>query len=62
MNALISALFPAIAALSSSIPFLFFSLMMVLQFILVLWFLPETKGVALERMGHAMGDPSSAAD
>jgi sugar porter (SP) family MFS transporter len=62
MNALISALFPAIAAMSSSIPFLFFSLMMVLQFILVLWFLPETKGVTLERMGHAMRDPSSAAD
>jgi sugar porter (SP) family MFS transporter len=54
MNALISALFPAIAALSTSIPFLFFSLMMVLQFILVLWFLPETKGVQLEKMAHAM--------
>ena len=58
MNALISALFPAIAALSTSIPFVFFSLMMVLQFILVLWFLPETKGVALECMGRAMGDPA----
>lgn len=62
MNALISASFPAIAAMSSSIPFLFFSLMMVLQFILALWFLPETKGVALERMGHAMSNPSSGAD
>jgi len=54
MNALISALFPAIAALSSSIPFVFFGLMMLLQFLLVLWFLPETRGVALERMGSAM--------
>jgi sugar porter (SP) family MFS transporter len=54
MNALISALFPAIAALSTSIPFVFFSLMMVLQFFLVLWFLPETKGVQLEKMAHAM--------
>jgi sugar porter (SP) family MFS transporter len=55
MNALISALFPAIAALSTSIPFVFFSLMMVLQFFLVLWFLPETKGVQLEQMGRAIG-------
>lgn len=55
MNALISALFPAIAALSTSIPFLFFSLMMALQFVLVLWFLPETKGVPLERMQRALG-------
>ena len=62
MNALISALFPAIAALSTSIPFVFFSLMMVLQFIRVLWFLPKTKGVALERMARAMGDSVSVAD
>ena len=54
MNALISASFPAIAALSSSIPFLFFSLMMVLQFMLVLWFVPETRGVQLEQMSRAM--------
>jgi sugar porter (SP) family MFS transporter len=54
MNALISALFPAIAALSTSIPFVFFSLMMVLQFFLVLWFLPETKGVQLEQMDRAV--------
>jgi MFS family permease len=55
MNALISALFPAIAALSASIPFVFFSLMMALQFVLVLWFLPETRGVQLEQMADAMG-------
>ena len=55
MNALISALFPAIAALSASIPFVFFSLMMALQFVLVLWFLPETRGVQLEQMARAMG-------
>jgi hypothetical protein len=36
--------------------------MMVLQFIRVLWFLPETKGVALERMARAMGDSVSVAD
>ncbi len=33
---------------------MFFSLMMVLQFVLVLWFLPETKGVALEQMAATM--------
>jgi hypothetical protein len=62
MNALISGLFPAIAALSASIPFAFFSLMMVLQFVLVLWFLPETRGVALEQMAAAMAPPSAASD
>jgi sugar porter (SP) family MFS transporter len=62
MNALISAMFPAIAALSASIPFMFFSLMMVLQFVLVLWFLPETKGVALEQMASTMGPSAAAAD
>jgi sugar porter (SP) family MFS transporter len=60
MNALISALFPAIAALSTSIPFVFFSLMMALQFVLVLWFLPETRGVQLEQMGRAMYASGSA--
>jgi SP family arabinose:H+ symporter-like MFS transporter len=62
MNALISALFPAIAAWSAATPFVFFSLMMVLQFVLVLWFLPETKGVTLEHMGLAMGGSAGRAD
>jgi sugar porter (SP) family MFS transporter len=62
MNALISALFPAIAALSTSIPFVFFSLMMMLQFVLVLWFLPETRGVALEQMAATMAPSAAAAD
>ncbi len=62
MNALISAVFPAIAALSASIPFMLFSLMMALQFVLVLWFLPETKGVALEQMAATMGPSGVAAD
>jgi sugar porter (SP) family MFS transporter len=60
MNALISGLFPAIAALSTSIPFVFFSLMMALQFVLVLWFLPETRGVQLEQMAAAMGAATGA--
>jgi hypothetical protein len=55
-------LFPAIAALSTSIPFVFFSLMMMLQFVLVLWFLPETRGVALEQMAATMAPSAAAAD
>jgi len=55
-NALISALFPAIAAVSSSLPFVFFSLMMGLQFFLVLRYLPETKGVSLEQLGRTLGN------
>jgi sugar porter (SP) family MFS transporter len=55
MNALISALFPSIAAYSQSLPFVFFSAMMVLQLVLVLRYLPETKGVSLERMERAIG-------
>ena len=62
MNALVSALFPAIAALSTSIPFAFFSLMMALQFFLVLRFLPETRGVQLEHMARAIGASGTAID
>jgi hypothetical protein len=48
MNALISWAFPIIAARSRAIPFVFFSAMMVLQFLVVLTVYPETKGVSLE--------------
>ncbi|HUO25737.1 MAG TPA: sugar porter family MFS transporter [Candidatus Aquilonibacter sp.] len=50
MNATISFAFPAVAAWSKSIPFVFFSAMMVLQFFVVLFVYPETKGVTLEEM------------
>ena len=50
MNAIISAIFPILAASSGAIPFVFFSIMMVVQFIVVLLFYPETKGVTLEEM------------
>jgi MFS transporter, SP family, arabinose:H+ symporter len=50
MNALISGVFPALAARSKSIPFVFFAAMMVLQFFVVLLIYPETKGVSLEEM------------
>jgi MFS transporter, SP family, arabinose:H+ symporter len=50
MNALISGIFPAMAARSGGYPFVFFSLMMVVQFFVVLFIYPETKGVTLEDM------------
>ena len=50
MNAIIAGTFPLMAAASGGIPFLFFSLMTVVQFFVVLLFYPETKGVTLEQM------------
>jgi SP family arabinose:H+ symporter-like MFS transporter len=50
MNAAISFAFPTLAAWSKAIPFMFFSAMMVLQFFVVLFIYPETKGVTLEDM------------
>jgi SP family arabinose:H+ symporter-like MFS transporter len=66
MNALISGLFPLMAASSGGYPFVFFSVMMVLQFFVVLFVYPETKGFTLEEMQKklrvdilAAGQPSS---
>src|SRR5437764_1496549 len=50
MNALISWTFPLMAASSGGYPFAFFSSMMVVQFFVVLFFYPETKGISLEEM------------
>ena len=50
MNAIISFAFPTLAAWSKPIPFVFFSAMMVLQFVVVLFVYPETKNVSLEDM------------
>ena len=49
-NALISGLFPLMAAKSGGVPFVFFAVMMVVQFVVVLLVYPETKGVSLEQM------------
>jgi SP family arabinose:H+ symporter-like MFS transporter len=54
MNALISGIFPLMAATSGAYPFVFFSAMMVLQFFVVLFVYPETKGVTLEEMQKQM--------
>jgi sugar porter (SP) family MFS transporter len=55
MNALISGVFPVIAAKSGGAPFVFFSAMMVAQFFVVLLWYPETKGVTLEGMQKKLG-------
>jgi len=55
MNALISLAYPAIAAKSKGAPFVFFALMMALQFVVVLIAYPETKGITLEKMQEKFG-------
>ncbi|HUX10800.1 MAG TPA: sugar porter family MFS transporter [Terriglobia bacterium] len=55
MNALISGIFPLMAAASGAYPFVFFAFMMVLQFFVVLFVYPETKGVTLEDMQKKLG-------
>jgi sugar porter (SP) family MFS transporter len=54
-NALIAWTFPMIAADSKSLPFLFFAIMMTLQFIAAFFLMPETRGVALERISELLG-------
>ncbi len=60
MNALISAIFPVMAARSGSVPFVFFAGMMALQFIIVWKIFPETKGVSLEAMEDYLAETTSA--
>jgi sugar porter (SP) family MFS transporter len=55
MNAVISFIFPSLAAKSGGYPFIFFAAMMVLQFFVVLFIYPETKGVSLEEMQKKLG-------
>jgi SP family arabinose:H+ symporter-like MFS transporter len=54
MNALISGFFPWVAAHSTAMPFVFFSAMMALQFVVVLLLYPETKGASLEQLQHRL--------
>ena len=55
MNAGISFLFPVLAEKSRGLPFVFFAVMMALQFVVVMLSYPETKGVTLEEMQKKMG-------
>jgi sugar porter (SP) family MFS transporter len=54
-NAIISLVFPIMAGSSGAYPFIFFAVMMVIDFFLILKFYPETKGVSLERMQYKLG-------
>ncbi len=54
MNALVSVVFPSIAARSVAIPFYVFAACMGVQFAVILLIYPETHGVALEDMESTM--------
>ena len=55
MNAIIAYTFPQLAKSSGAYPFVFFGAMMVLQFFVVMFSYPETKGYTLEEMQHRLG-------
>jgi SP family arabinose:H+ symporter-like MFS transporter len=55
MNAMIAHTFPVLAASSGGVPFVFFAVMMAVQFFVVLSFFPETKGHSLEEMERRLG-------
>jgi SP family arabinose:H+ symporter-like MFS transporter len=55
MNGIISLIFPVMAARSGGYPFVFFAAMMVVQFVVVLLFYPETKGHSLEELQRRLG-------
>lgn len=55
MNAMIGQLFPMIAARSGAYPFLVFGAVMAVQFFVVLFVYPETKGFTLEQMEAHLG-------
>ena len=54
-NALISGIFPILAVHFAALPFYFFAGMMALQFFIVLFIYPETKGLSLEQMQRKLG-------
>lgn len=55
MTAVLSWVFPLLSAHSAAVPFAFFSIMMAVQFFVVLALFPETKGVSLEEMQGKLG-------
>jgi sugar porter (SP) family MFS transporter len=55
MNAIIAYTFPQLAKSSGAYPFVFFGAMMLVQFFVVFFFYPETKGHSLEEMQHRLG-------
>jgi hypothetical protein len=57
MNAVIAQLFPIFAARSGVFPFAVFAVLMAGQLLWVLYVMPETKGVPLERMRDRLNMP-----
>ena len=55
MNALIAQAFPILARSTKAIPFAFFAALTVVQFFVVMFVYPETKGYTLEDMQHHLG-------
>jgi sugar porter (SP) family MFS transporter len=55
MTAILSWIFPLLSAHSAAVPFAFFSSMMAVQFFVVLFVFPETKGISLEDMQKKLG-------
>jgi len=55
MNAMISGFFPLVAASSGGYPFVFFAVMMAVQFFVVWFVYPETKQLSLEEMQRKLG-------
>jgi MFS transporter, SP family, arabinose:H+ symporter len=55
MTAILSWVFPLLTAHSTSLPFTFFAIMMAVQFFVVLFYFPETKGITLEDMQKKLG-------
>jgi MFS transporter, SP family, arabinose:H+ symporter len=55
MNAIISLIFPVLAKYSGGLPFAFFAAMTILQFFVVLFVYPETKGISLEQLQRKLG-------
>jgi len=55
MNVIVSWSFPSLFNASHGLPFALYASMMVVQFFVVLFFYPETKGYTLEGMQHRLG-------
>ncbi len=53
-NGLVAAVYPKIASIAGHYPFVFFSAMMLGQFLLTLFVFPETKGLSLETASEAL--------
>ena len=62
MNAIIAAAFPIVAKRSGGAPFLFFAVMMIVQFVVVLFVYPETMRATLEQLQARLESPQRVVD